>query len=177
MVRISYKMTLEDKKQKEEELASKKAQLDLLYKQRAVAVSFGVDGENFSNNEVECIDIEIQTLVQLISSLEQEIVNAEIIEVSECDDGIPTVKFGSIVVIALEYEDGEKEELKLIIQTSSSQKSEKYLTCTPNSPLFAEICGKHIGDSGVMSYVNGYSSTQYNYKILDITYPNLCNPQ
>lgn len=177
MVKLSYKMTLEDKKHKQEELDSKKAQRDLLYKQRAVAVSFGVDGENFSNNEVECIDMEIQTLIQQISLLEQEIDNAEIVKIGECDGGIPTVDFGCIVVMAVEYEDGEKEEMKLIIQTSSSQKSEEYLPCTPNSPLFAEISGKHIGDSGVMSCVaNGYS-IKYDYKILDITYPNLRNPQ
>lgn len=177
MVRISYKMTIEDKKQKEEELASKKAQRDLLYKQRAVAVSFGSDGENFSNNEVDCIDMEIQTLLQQISSLEQEIDNAEIVKAGECDGGIPTVDFGCTVVMAVEYKDGEKEEMRLIIQTSGSQKSEEYLTCTPNSPLFAEISGKHIGDSGVMSCsANGYN-IQYDYKILDITYPNLRNPQ
>lgn len=176
MVRISYKMTLEDKKQKEEELASKKTQRDLLYKQRAVAVSFGSDGENFSNNEVDCIDMEIQTLIQQISSLEQEISNAEIVKIGECD-GIPTVDFGCCVVMAVEYKDGEKEEMRLIIQTSGSQKSEEYLTCTPNSPLFAEISGKHIGDSGVMSCVTNGCNIQYDYKILDITYPNLCNPQ
>ena len=177
MVRISYKMTLEDKKQKEEELASKKTQRDLLYKQRAVAISFGTDGENFSNNEVECLDMEIQTLIQQISALEWELSNAEIVKISECTDGIPTVEFGCSVVMAVEYENGEKEEMKLIIQTSGSQKSEEYLTCSPNSPLFLEISGKHIGDSGVMSCVaNGYN-IQYDYKILDIAYPNLRNPQ
>ena len=177
MVQVTYKMTLEDKKHKQEELETLKAKRDLLYKQRAVAVSFGVDGENFSNNEVECIDMEIQTLIQQISSLEQEISNAEIVKAGECNGGIPTVDFGCCVVMAVEYKDGEKEEMRLIIQTSGSQKSEEYLTCTPNSPLFAEIAGKHIGDSGVMSCVANGCNIQYDYKILDITYPNLCNPQ
>ena len=177
MVQVTYKMTLEDKKHKQEELETLKAKRDLLYKQRAVAVSFGSDGENFSNNEVDCIDMEIQTLLQQISSLEHEINNAEIVKAGECNGGIPTVDFGCCVVMAVEYEDGEKEEMRLIIQTSGSQKSEEYLTCTPNSPLFAEIAGKHIGDSGVMSCVANGCNIQYDYKILDITYPNLCNPQ
>ena len=101
-------MTVEDRKAKEEELMSLKAQRDLLYKNRAVALSYGIDGENFSNNEVIAIDQEIDLIMRQISSLEFEISNASIIEVAKPSD-IPSVGYGCKVLLAIDYGD-EKEE-------------------------------------------------------------------
>lgn len=169
---VEYKMTVEDRKAKEEELMSLKAQRDLLYKNRAVALSYGIDGENFSNNEVIAIDQEIDLIMRQISSLEFEISNASIIEVAKPSD-IPSVGYGCKVLLAIDYGD-EKEELKLKVINSINGKfkDDEYCICSPNSPLFAEISGKHIGDKGVFENSSRGYNVKYSYEILNIEYIN-----